>query len=107
MKLIPYTKTLVGDTETPITLYRKYVGDGCGMLLESCEQPKGRYSFIAADPMAVIRSKGESIVIEERGRLKVRQGKVLDAIRDFMEDYRVDNTTDIPFVGAARRNRWL
>ncbi len=100
MKLIPYTKTLVGDTETPITLYRKYVGDGCGMLLESCEQPKGRYSFIAADPMAVIRSKGESIVIEERGRLKVRQGKVLDAIRDFMEDYRVDNTTDIPFVGG-------
>jgi anthranilate synthase component 1 len=100
MKLIPYTRTIEGDTETPITLYRKYAGDDCGILLESCEQPKGRYSFIAANPVAVIRSKGESIVIEERGRMKVIRGKALDAARDFMKGYRVENTTGIPFVGG-------
>ena len=100
MKLVTYTRMLPGDTETPITIYNKYAGDGCGILLESCEQPKGRYSFIASEPVAVIRSKGENIVIERKGQLKVLRGKVLDTAREFMKDYQVENTSGIPFVGG-------
>lgn len=99
-KLKPYTLVLQGDTETPITLYQKVAGDGQGILLESCEHPKGRYSFIAANPVAVIRSKGENIVIERRGRMKVQSGKVFDVARAFIDEFQVDNTTDIPFVGG-------
>lgn len=100
MKLVPYTRVMPGDTETPITIYHKYAGDGCGILLESCEQPKGRYSFIASEPVAIIRSKGENIVIERKGQLMVEKGKVLDTAREFMKDYQVENNSGIPFVGG-------
>ncbi len=45
MNLVPYTRCISGDLETPVTLYSKYVGEGQGFLLESAEMPKGRYSF--------------------------------------------------------------
>ena len=34
-KLMPYTKVLPCDTETPITIYQKLAADKVGVLLES------------------------------------------------------------------------
>ncbi len=98
--LIPYTKAYPGDTETPITIYRKLAGDGIGILLESCEQPKGRYSFIATDPMAVLRAKGNRVVIERKGALSIHEGRILDIAGKFMSEFQVKNTTEIPFTGG-------
>lgn len=101
VKLIPYTKCISGDLETPVTLYSKYVGEGQGFLLESAEMPKGRYSFVGRKPFLTIKSKGEKVVIEERGRLNVADGRALDIVREYVGKYKVTNNTDIPFVGGA------
>lgn len=99
-KLKPYVQTLPGDTETPVTLYRKLAGDKPGILLESCEQPKGRYSFVAAQPEARIRSRGDDVIVESRGRMTIRKGRVLDAAREYVRMHQVSNDTGIPFVGG-------
>lgn len=46
--VVPVYVDVPADTETPISVYQKLVGDGAGFLLESVEQGArlGRYSFI-------------------------------------------------------------
>ncbi len=100
-ELIPYIKTVSGDMETPVTLYSKYVGKEQGFLLESADMPKGRYSFIGKKLFLTIRSMGTKVVIEERGKLKVVEGRALDVTREYINKYKVINNTGIPFVGGA------
>ncbi len=99
--LIPYIKSISGDLETPVTLYSKYVGTNQGFLLESAEMPKGRYSFMGKNPFLTIKSKGDKVVIEQRGRLTILDGRALDAVREYVGNYKVINSSDIPFVGGA------
>lgn len=100
-KLIPYIRCISGDLETPVTLYSKYVGEGQGFLLESAEMPKGRYSFMGKDPFLTIRSKHTKVVVEQKGKLSVFDGKALDVVRKYVGMYQVENNSDIPFVGGA------
>lgn len=99
--LIAYEKVIPCDTETPITLYRKYAGNKIGFLLESKEQPKGRFSFMASNPDLVIKAFGEKIEIMEKGQKTVMNGKVLDVVKERIERYQIDNHTILPFVGGA------
>ena len=46
MRYKAYFKQFNMDTITPIELFKRYVKDGRGFLLESKEYPKGRYSII-------------------------------------------------------------
>jgi len=100
-KCIPYTRVLSGDSETPITLYAKYVGDNLGFLLESKEPGKGRYSFIGKKPYAVLESKNDEIIIQEGTSIIKRRGRTLDVIKEYMACFEVDNHTSLPFVGGA------
>lgn len=100
-KLIPYIRCISGDLETPVTLYSKYVGEGKGFLLESAEMPKGRYSFIGKNPFLTIRSKDTKVVVEQKGKLSVFDGKALDVVRKYIGMYQIKNNSDIPFVGGA------
>ncbi len=108
MKRITYERVVSGDTETPISLYAKYVDGQCGFLLESKELPRGRYSFMSANPHRMIKSyKGTIEVYTYDGQLNVMQqkrqltGKVLDVVEEVMKEYDVVNTTDLPFIGGA------
>ncbi len=101
IRLNAYEKIIACDTETPITLYKKYVGDDIGFLLESKEQPKGRFSFMATNPDLVIKAYGNAIEIIEKGQRTTMSGKVLDVIKERIERFEVDNDTILPFVGGA------
>ena len=96
-----YEKVIACDTETPVTLYRKYAGKDIGFMLESKEQPKGRYSFMATNPDLVIKAYGENIEITEKGQKTELKGKVLDVVKERIERYHIDNHTILPFVGGA------
>ncbi|TCP63812.1 anthranilate synthase component I [Heliophilum fasciatum] len=56
-RFVPVDISFHADLETPITLFRKLVGDGLGYLLESVERGTviGRYSFIGSDPLDFFR----------------------------------------------------
>lgn len=99
--LTPYTKKLSADTETPITIFQKYVGDKIGFLLESREPGKGRYSFIAKNPFAVLKSKGMKTIVEERGKIEILEGKTLDIIKNYISKYEINGSIPVPFVGGA------
>ncbi len=101
IKLVPYVETISGDTETPITLFKKYVKDQVGFLLESKEQPKGRYSFLCINPFIVIKAFENQVCICENGVERKEEGRALDIVKTYLERYDLSNTTSIPFVGGA------
>jgi len=69
--LIPVTRRLLADYETPLSAYRKIRGQGESFLLESVEggEHVGRYSFVGCNPRAVIRQTGDNVEVFESGRL--------------------------------------
>lgn len=96
-----YMEKIVGDTETPITLYQKYVKNKEGFLLESKEQPKGRYSFISSNPFITIRAFGNRVEIIKDGKTEHLETRALDEVKKILEGYDIINNTEIPFVGGA------
>jgi len=101
MILKPYMKTFSGDTETPITLYYKYVGEEIGFLLESRTYgTKGRYSFMGKNPKAVLSGK-DKLIIDESGIKKECSGKLINSVKEYLENFNVIEADTVPFVGGA------
>src|SRR4030095_8154535 len=69
--LIPVTRRLLADFETPLSAYRKIRGQGDSFLFESVEggEHLGRYSFVGCNPRAVIRQTGSTVEVIENGRV--------------------------------------
>lgn len=72
--LIPVTRRLLADFETPLSAYWKLRGQGESFLFESVEggEHLGRYSFVGCNPRAVIRQQGSYVEVWENGRLTQR-----------------------------------
>jgi anthranilate synthase component I len=101
MKLVTYERKISGDTETPISLYSKYVGNQMGFLLESKEMPRGRYSFMAANPYLITRAYRGKVEMIMGGITEVIEGKALDLVERLMGAIEVTNRTSLPFIGGA------
>jgi len=68
--LIPVTRRLLADIETPLSAYRKIRGAGESFLFESVEGGEhiGRYSFVGCNPRALIRQTGNRVEVIENGK---------------------------------------
>jgi anthranilate synthase component I, non-proteobacterial lineages len=69
--LIPVTRRLLADIETPLSAYRKIRGQGESFLFESVEggEHLGRYSFVGCNPRAIIRQDGNRVDVIENGKV--------------------------------------
>src|SRR5262245_66001999 len=69
--LIPVTRTILADFETPLSAYRKIRGRGESFLFESVEGGEhiGRYSFVGCNPRAVVRQAADRIEVLENGKV--------------------------------------
>src|SRR4029434_4396379 len=69
--LVPVTRRLLADFETPLSAYRKIRGRGESFLFESVEggEHLGRYSFVGCNPRAVIRQTGDRVEVLESGKV--------------------------------------
>ena len=69
--LIPVTRRILADFETPLSAYLKIRGAGESFLFESVEggEHVGRYSFVGCNPRAVIKQTGNRIEVIESGRV--------------------------------------
>ena len=69
--LIPVTRRLLADFETPLSAYCKIRGHGESFLFESVEggEHLGRYSFVGCNPRAIIRQSGNRIEVLEHGKV--------------------------------------
>src|SRR3954454_20498682 len=92
--LIPVTRRLLADIETPFSAYRKIRGNDESFLFESVEggEHLGRYSFVGCNPRSIIRQVGNRVEQLENG--KVIQSFVIgsggsangsDTVRDGLE----------------------
>ena len=69
--LIPVTRRILADLETPLSAYRKISGQGESFLFESVEGGEhiGRYSFVGCNPRAVIKQTGNRVEVVENGKV--------------------------------------
>jgi anthranilate synthase component 1 len=69
--LIPVTRRLLADIETPLSAYRKIRGQGESFLFESVEggEHLGRYSFVGCNPRAIIRQTRDHVDLIENGKV--------------------------------------
>ena len=68
--LIPVTRKILADFETPLSAYRKIRGEGESFLFESVEggERVGRYSFVGCNPRAVIRQTAARVEVIVNGK---------------------------------------
>ncbi|HWY29676.1 MAG TPA: anthranilate synthase component I [Candidatus Acidoferrum sp.] len=108
--LIPVTRRILADLETPLSAYRKIRGAGESFLFESVEGGEhiGRYSFVGCNPRAVIKQTGNRIEVRENGKTTesltvgkdVKDG--LEVVERVMKKYRAVTLPDLPrFTGGA------
>jgi len=116
--LIPVTRRILADFETPLSAYRKIRGQGESFLFESVEGGEhiGRYSFVGCNPRAVIKQTGNRVEIIENGRVVekfaipapgkeacancVKDG--LEVVERIMKRYRAVAVPGLPrFTGGA------
>src|SRR4051812_634376 len=113
--LIPVTRRLLADFETPLSAYHKIRGQGESFLFESVEggEHLGRYSFVGCNPRAIIRQDGKQVVHVENGRIvssfmigrdgaenTVRDG--LEVVERVLKRYRPVALPGLPgFTGGA------
>jgi anthranilate synthase component 1 len=116
--LIPITRCLLADFDTPLSAYRKIAGSGQSFLFESVEggEHLGRFSFVGCNPRAVIRQFGSHVDLIENGNVvsrwevspsaasddprEVRDG--LEVVRRVLGRYRPVPLPGLPrFTGGA------
>src|SRR5580698_8304088 len=69
--LIPVTRRILADFETPLSAYQKIRGQGESFLFESVEGGEhiGRYSFVGCNPRSVIRQNDKQVDVIENGKV--------------------------------------
>jgi len=70
--LVPVSRRILADFETPLSAYRKIRGEGESFLLESVEggEHLGRYSFVGCNPRTTIKQVGDRVDVIEDGVVK-------------------------------------
>lgn len=95
-----YVREFSGDTETPITIFYKYVGDEKGFLLESRGEGKTNFSIMGKRPMAVLKGNDE-LEIMENGSVKYVKGRILEGVKDYIKSINITDENNLPFTGGA------
>ncbi len=105
--LVPISKELLADTETPVSAYLKIRSRlSYAFLFESVVRGEqiGRYSFLGVDPFLIFRSRGTKISIEDvpTGEVRKFEGDPIEALRGLLKKYRSHHVEGFPrFTGGA------
>lgn len=98
------TRSLIADTETPVSAALKLIEPGRGdFLLESVEggEVRGRYSFIGIDPDLLFRADRDSSAINrnwatDRGAFEQLDQSPLEALRALVMECRAEMPAHVP-----------
>ena len=104
--LIPVYREILADEETPVTALLKIRKRPYAFLLESVEggEKWGRYTFLGADPLAVVRVKPEEVEVRSNGNLMQlpHGGDPLAVLKELLARYRPVTVDGLPrFSGGA------
>ena len=104
--LIPVYREILADEETPVTALLKIRKRPYAFLLESVDggEKWGRYTFLGADPMAVIRVRPDEVEVRSNGsRMQIPHGgDPLAVLKELLARYRPVTVDGLPrFSGGA------
>jgi anthranilate synthase component I len=102
--VVPVTRRLLADLDTPLGVYDRVRGDGPSFLLESAEHGErwGRYSFVGFDPLLVVRSRGGRVSIEGEVPVEVPSDSgMLDTLATLIDAMAAPPVLDVPLHGGA------
>jgi len=86
--VVPVALEVMGDRDTPVSVFEKLVGDGPGFLLESVEKGErwARWSFVGWDPAFALVAMGGRTTVEG-GDIPLQQGDPLTVLEDTMQRF--------------------
>lgn len=96
------TKTINGDSLTPILIFRRLQGERKFLLESSSKQEtSGRYSFIGANPRKTYEGNHNILteIIHATNKTYTYEGELLELLKQVMP--RITNNEDFPFTGGA------
>ena len=104
--MVPIFRDMLSDALTPVTAYAALAADGPAYLLESVERGEqlGRYSFVAADPMAIVSiAGGRATVQDASGRRDLEGSDPLRALEGYLQTFAAEPAEGLPegFCGGA------
>jgi len=102
--VVPVSRELLADLETPLSVYAKLSGDGPSFLLESAEHGErwGRYSFVGFDPFLTLLGRDGEVRWIGEPPVEVAQATgALDALARATEALRAPALLDLPLHGGA------
>ncbi len=102
--VVPVSRELLADLETPLSVYAKLSGDGPSFLLESAEHGErwGRYSFIGFDPFLTLLGRDGEVRWIGDPPVEVEGATgALDALARATEALRAPALLDLPLHGGA------
>lgn len=103
ISLTPVYKELLGDLETPVSVYMK-LNRSDSFLLESVTggEQVARYSFIGFDPFCVFAASGDQVKIQYRDKQVISTANPIDALQSVLEEYELVAFQNLPpFLGGA------
>ncbi|MDO5147497.1 MAG: chorismate-binding protein [Eubacteriales bacterium] len=97
-----YSKTVSIIEETAPEIYRNYVGDGKGFLLESYDKNYDRYVFMGREPEEIIQTEKDRLLIRGRdGDIEVMEGDPVKRLEEYYREFEiVPGGVQLPFSGG-------
>jgi anthranilate synthase component I len=90
--LVPVTREILADLETPVSAFLKIDDGGDAFLLESVEggEKWARYSFLGVAPELILHGKGRIVTEERAGEPPAQRASAdpLNVVRDLLRRYR-------------------
>src|SRR5205085_4752015 len=104
--VVPVVRTVLADLQTPVGAFLRVAsGARYAFLLESVEGGEriARYSFIGAEPEMIVRGRGDTTLVEQRGETEeVRGVHATDFLRDYFRARRLARRAGLaPMAGGA------
>jgi anthranilate synthase component 1 len=103
--LIPVTKSVTADLQTPVSAFLAIAGrERRTFLLESVEggEKIGRYTFLGARPYMVITARDRQITIERGNERRKFEGSIFEVLRDLLGQHRPAHVEGLPpFTSGA------
>jgi anthranilate synthase component 1 len=101
--VVPLSRELLADLETPISAYLRLRDLRSSFLLESVEGPAqvARFSVLGGDPRLVIEADGAEARVLRPDGTRVEQGPPLATLQRYLGRYRAARDPELPpFVGG-------
>ena len=101
-----YKKTVSIVNEMAIDMYANLVGEKKGFLLESYDKNYDRFTFFGAEPEEILRSRGNSLVIERSdGTSEIREGNPQVLLKEYYDEFEIHKENDeLSFSGGLVGN---